>query len=81
MASNSKQVPKRVKQSKEDKLAKIEQSIEFHKQAIEKLEKKREEILNPKTSPLNMKTLLTKAKKSGMTVEEIAEKLGLQMED
>ena len=81
MASNSEQVSKRVTRSKEERLAKIEQSIEFHKKAIEKLEQKKQNILNPKTSSINMKTLLAQVKKSGMTIEEIAEKLGVQTEN
>ena len=42
---------------------------------INNLEAQRQKLLHP----INMKTVMAKAKESGMTPEEIAEKLGLEI--
>lgn len=71
---------KRVKRTKEELVADAEKKIEGHKAAIAKLEQRKHDILNPKpriSKQAAMKQVLEKAKKAGMTPEEIAEKLGL----
>ena len=84
MAQDNKQTTKRTIRPKEERIAIIVQSIEFHKKAIEKLEQKKKNILNPKSrtsTKTQMKTLLNKIQESGMTIEEIAEKLGVKTEE
>ena len=84
MAQDNKQTTKRTIRPKEERIAIIDQSIEFHKKAIEKLEQKKKNILNPKSrtsTKTQMKTLLNKIQESGMTIEEIAEKLGVKTEE
>jgi len=71
---------KRTKRTKEEMVADVEKKIEGHKAAIAKLEQRKHDILNPKpriSKQAAMKQVLEKAKKAGMTPEEIAEKLGL----
>ena len=84
MAQDNKQTTKRTIRPKEERIAIIDQSIEFHKKDIEKLEQKKKNILNPKSrtsTKTQMKTLLNKIQESGMTIEEIAEKLGVKTEE
>lgn len=84
MSQDNKQTTKRAIRPKEERIAIIDQSIEFHKKAIEKLEQKKQNILNPKSrtsTKTQMKTLLNKIQESGMTIEEIAEKLGVKTEE
>ena len=58
--------------------------IAAHKDAIKKLEQRKAEVLAPKkprmTKAQKMKMLIDKAKESGMSPEEIAEKLGVTFE-
>ena len=58
--------------------------IAGHKEAIKKLEAKKHTILNPKpraSKAAGLKALISKAKEAGMTNEEIAEKLGISLND
>lgn len=74
---------KLVRRPAEERLAEIDAKIESHKSAIQKLEQKREAILNPKprtSKAAGMKTLIAKAKEAGLTNEEIAEKLGIPLD-
>ena len=74
----------------EQKIADIDQEIADTKDKIEKLkkkvkdlEKRKSEILNPKPKKVTkakMNELISLATKSGMTEEEIAEKLGITLE-
>lgn len=67
----------------EERLAILDSKIKSHKEAIEKLEAKKEAILHPKvrtSKAAQMKLLLNKAKESGMSNEEIAEKLGIKLD-
>lgn len=53
----------------------IDEKISKKKAEIEALETQKQKLLHPVT----MKTVMEKAKASGLSPEEIAEKLGLEM--
>lgn len=75
---------KLVRRSPEERVAEIDTRITAHKEAIKKLEKKKHAILNPKprtSKAAGMKVLIAKAKEAGLTDEQIAEKLGLKLDE
>ena len=59
----------------EERIAIIDEKISKKKADIKVLEAQKQKLLHPVT----MKTLMEKAKASGLSPEEIAEKLGLEM--
>ena len=59
----------------EERIALIDQKIEKKKSEIETLEATKQKLLHP----VNIKSVMAAAKEAGMTPEEIAEKLGLQV--
>ena len=68
----------------EERIAEIDKKIAGHKEAIKKLEAKKHTILNPKpraSKAAGLKALISKDKEAGMTNEEIAEKLGISLND
>lgn len=68
--------------TKEERLAEIEKKIEGHKRAITTLETRKEAILNPKPRTRKVKSvgaIIAKAKEAGLTPEEIAAKLGVEI--
>ena len=58
-----------------ERVAAIDQKIAKKKAEIEALEQQKNRLLHP----VNMRTVMTKAKEAGMTPEEIAEKLGIKV--
>ena len=62
--------------SKEERLAVLEQKIEKKKSELAALEAQKEKLLHQ----VNMRTVMAKAKELGMTAEEVAEKLGIDVE-
>lgn len=77
------QAKKRTVRSKEERIQEIEQKIAKRKEEIKQLEAKMEAILHPKkrkTEAALTKEILAKAKKSGLTIKEIAQKLGVELE-
>lgn len=62
--------------SKEERLEVLEQKIEKKKSELAALEAQKEKLLHP----INMRTVIAKAKELGMTAEEVAEKLGIDVE-
>lgn len=64
------------RRSKEERIATIDELIAKKQSEIVALEAKRQQLLHP----VSMRKVLTKAKESGLTPEEIAEKLGLAFE-
>lgn len=73
-----------VRRSAEERIAEIDKKIAAHEANIATLKKKKEAILNPKprrSKAAGMKALITKAKESGMTNEQIAEKLGITLDE
>lgn len=59
----------------EERIAIIDEKIAKKKAEIEALETQKQKLLHPVT----MKTVMEKAKATGLSPEEIAEKLGLEM--
>ena len=59
----------------EARVALIDQKIAKMQEEIAKLESQKQKLLHP----VNMKTVMAKAKACGMTAEEIAEKLGIEV--
>lgn len=74
---------KRTRRTKEEIVAEIDAKITYHKERIISLEEKKERVLNPKTrkKSLTMKKVLDFAKAEGMTAEELADKLGIKIEN
>ena len=70
---------RRVRRSNEELIAEVEKQINAKKEQISKLEAKRERLIagRNKTRSLGKTGLIKKAIQSGMTVEEIRNKLGL----
>lgn len=64
-----------IKRSVEERVAAIDQKIEKRRSEIEVLEAQKQRLLHP----VNMRTVMTKAKEAGLTPEEIAERLGLEV--
>ena len=63
--------------TKEERMELIDQKIAKKKAEIESLEAQKKKILNP----ISMSAVLTKAKEAGLSPEEVAEKLGLDLDD
>lgn len=61
----------------EERVALIDQKIEKKKEEIKSLEARKKELLHPVT----MKTVMAKAKANGLSPKQIAEKLGLDLDD
>ncbi len=61
--------------SVEERIALIEDKIAKKKSEIEALEAQKQKLQHP----VNMKTVMAKAKEAGLSPEEIAEKLGLEV--
>ena len=59
----------------EERIALIDAKIAKKKEEIKALEAQKQKILHPVT----MRSVMEKAKPAGLTAEEIAEKLGLEM--
>lgn len=59
----------------EERIAAIDTKIANKKAEIEELEVQKQKLLHP----VNMKTVMAKAKEAGLTPEDIAEKLGLEV--
>ena len=80
----SEETKKRVRRSAEEIAAEIDVKIAAHKETIKKLEQRKAEVRAPKkprmTKAQKMKMLIDKANESGMSVDEIAEKLGVSFE-
>lgn len=73
-----------VRRSVEERVADIDSAIKFHEEKIKALQAKKEKILHPpqrKSKAAGMKALIAKAKEAGLTNEEIAEKLGINLND
>ena len=70
-----KDVPLRAARTVEERIAIIDEKISKKKADIKVLEAQKQKLLHPVT----MKTVMEKAKASGLSPEEIAEKLGLEM--
>ena len=72
----------RVRRSTEEIVAEIDKETQYHNECISALQKKKAAALNPKTrkARLTTKKIFDYAKAQGMTMEEIAKKLGYKEE-
>lgn len=61
--------------TKEERIALIEDKIKKKQDEIAALEAQKQKLLHP----VSMRSVLTKAKDAGLTPEEIAEKLGIEI--
>lgn len=59
----------------EARIASIEEKIAKKRSEIATLEAQRQKLLHP----VNMRTVMAKAKEAGFTAEQVAEKLGLDV--
>lgn len=59
----------------EERIAAIDEKIAKKQDEINVLEAQKQKLLHP----VNMRTVIAKAKEAGLTPEEIAEKLGLDV--
>ena len=74
---------KLVRRSYEERIKEVEDKIAYHKDCISKLEKKKENIINPRSrasKAARFKLMMAKAKEAGMTDEEIAKRLGIALD-
>lgn len=81
-APTSSESPKRAKRTSAEKIAEIETKIAKAKESIEGYEAKIENLRNPKprvSKKSKMKSVMELASKAGLTPEEIAEKLGIEL--
>lgn len=65
----------RIIKSVDERVAMLDQKIAKKRAEIDTLEAQKQKLLHP----VNMKTVMAKAKEAGLTPEEIAEKLGLEV--
>ncbi|HIS68774.1 MAG TPA: hypothetical protein IAA58_05340 [Candidatus Gallacutalibacter stercoravium] len=74
-------MPERKYRTAEERIAEIEKKIDYHQNAIAKLEKKKEFILAPKKrrGRVGLASVIKAAKENGMSVQEVAEKLGIEL--
>lgn len=83
MTSNTESTEKKLRPRKpvEERIAELQKKIEVKKGEIAKLELKIEDLKNPKprVTRVSMKSVFDKAKAAGMTPEEIAKKLKLEI--
>lgn len=65
----------RIVKSVDERVALLDQKIAKKQAEINALEAQKQKLLHP----VNMKTVMAKAKEAGLTPEEIAEKLGIEV--
>lgn len=65
----------RIRKTVDERVALLDQKIEKKKAELDALEAQKQKLLHP----VNMKTVMAKAKEAGLSPEEIAEKLGLEV--
>lgn len=63
--------------TKEERIAMIDEKIAKKRAEIESLESQKQKLLHPVT----MRAVLTKAKAAGLTSEQVAAKLGIDMDE
>ena len=64
-----------VRKTVEERVAVLDEKIAKKQAEIDALEAQKQKLLHP----VNMKTVMAKAKEAGLTPEEIAKKLGLDV--
>ena len=63
--------------TKEERIALIEEKIAKKQAEIQALEAQKQKLLHP----ISMRAVLTNAKEAGFSPEEVAEKLGIDMDE
>lgn len=63
--------------TKEERISLIDEKIAKKQAEIEALEAQKQKLLHP----ISMRAVLTKAKEAGLSPEEVAEKLGIDMNE
>lgn len=72
----------RTRRTKEEIAQAYDDKIAYHEKCIVALKEKKEELFKPKANKKEkLKAVMDKAKKIGMTPEEIAEKLGFSLDE
>ena len=74
---------KRTRRSKEELIADVDKKLAYYKERIAILEEKKERLLNPpvRKKSLTSKKIIDAAKANGLTIEEIASKLNIDIEN
>jgi len=67
------------RRSKEELVAELDRKIAFHQQKIKLLEAKKKTIYSGRLSRNELQEVLVNAKKDGLSLDDIAEKLGLDL--
>lgn len=72
----------RVRRTKEEIAQAYDEKISYHEKCIQALKEKKEELFKPRASKKEkLKVVMEKAKKIGLSPEEIAEKLGFSLDE
>lgn len=66
----------RTTRSLEERVAEIDQKINFHKEKIAMLEEKKKNLLTPKISATQ---IIAAAKQKGMSIDDIIKRLGVDV--
>lgn len=74
---------KRTRRSKEELLSEIDKKIASYKERITKLEEKKQRMINPppRKKIVSSKKIIEAAKANGLSIEEIAAKLNVDIEN
>ena len=74
---------KRTRRSKEELLSEIDKKIASYKERITKLEEKKQRMINPppRKKTVSSKKIIDLAKANGLSLEEIAEKLNIDIKN
>ena len=74
---------KRTRRSKEELLSEIDKKIASYKERITKLEEKKQRMINPPSRKkiVSSKKIIEAAKANGLSIEEIAAKLNVNIEN
>ena len=66
--------------TKEQIISEFDSKIAYHEKCIASLKVKKEEVLNPPFTPKQqLKSIMAKAEEQGITPEQIAKKLGINL--
>ncbi|MDO4481741.1 MAG: hypothetical protein Q4C14_03305 [Bacillota bacterium] len=77
MADTKNRKPNR---TKEQIISEFDSKIAYHEKCIASLKVKKEEVLNPPVTPKQqLKSIMAKAEEQGITPEQIAKKLGINL--
>ena len=74
---------KRTRRSKEELLSEIDKNISSYKERITKLEEKKQRMISPppRKKIVSSKKIIEAAKANGLSIEEIAAKLNVDIEN